>query len=364
MPNSKILASPVQWYRDPISCLQSTLASVLIRSGSDPLEVLGLNWEFQYIPNDARPEEFYYPCRFTGDVARSLAPGYPVRSRWGQAAGTDPLEDLLAVLAAGRTPIAAVDNYFLPFRPAYHDVHAAHLVVVYGIDADRAQVHVSDAMPPAFQGPIAAGDFLRGWGSVNPADEQDAFFSDVSIDRRYLDVRVDGPLDRLGPADLALALESNLRQFAGSRGDKRWDGLPGLDAYLAELVSGARGGREERLAELYTYSWGMQAQSALHAELLRTLGLRWPVPELREAARAVDAVAFTWTGLRITGAHGRGDPAAAAGRLHDHADRLRRSYERAFAAEGRALGALRSAESAVGAGALNATPVNGRKALS
>lgn len=342
MTDTKILANPIQWYRDPISCLQSTIASVLLYTGSEPLEVLGLNWEFYFIPGDARPEEFYYPCRFAGDVAHSLAPHYPLHSRWWQPESADPLAELLAPLTEGRLPIAAADNYHLPFRPAYHDVHAAHLLVIYGIDTERDEIYVSDAMPPAFQGPIKVEDFMRSWSSTNPADHQDAFFSAASIDRRCLDLRVDGPLDRIGPADLVQALQANLRQFVGSQGDACWDGLPGLHTYLAELVTGARAGRELPLAELYSFSWGMQAQSALHAELLRTLGLRWSVPELREAARAVDTVAFTWTGLRITGAHGRGAPAAVVNRLHDHADRLRRSYERALAAVNRAVEAIRT----------------------
>lgn len=342
MLKTTILPAPVQWYRDPVSCLQSTIASVLLHTGSEPLEVLGLNWEFYYIPDDVRPEEFYYPCRFRGDVAHSLAPGYPVHSQWWQPQSEDALAELLIPLREGRLPIAAVDNYYLPFRPAFHDVHAAHLLVVYGIDKARKEIYVSDAMPPAFQGPITADDFMRSWNSVNPADDQDAFFSDASISRRCLDVRVDGPLDRIGPSDLAVALQANLRQFAGSQGDSCWDGLPGLHTYLAELVSGAQAGRQRPLAELYPFGWGMQAQSALHAELLRMLGMRWSIPELREAARAVDAVALTWTGLRMTGAHGRGTPAAVASRLHDHADRLRRSYERALAAVNRALGAMRS----------------------
>ncbi len=343
MTESQVLASPTQWYRDPISCLQSTIASILLYGGSEPLEVLGLNWEFYYIPGDARPEEFYFPCRYPDDVAHSLAPYHPLHSRWWQPETGDPLGELLAPLAQGRLPIAAVDNYHLPFRPAYHDVHAAHLLVIYGYDEQRGEIYVSDAMPPAYQGPIRIEDFMRSWSSTNPADHQDAFFSDASIDRRCLDVQVRGPLDRIGPADLTRAMQTNMRKFASSQGDTCRDGLPGVHTYLAELITGAQAGRELPLAELYSFSWGSQAQAALHAELLRTLGLRWAVPELREAARAVDGVAFTWTGLRVTGAHGRGAPAAVAGRLHDHGDRLRRSYERALAAVDRAISAIRPA---------------------
>ncbi len=66
--------APLLWYRDPISCLQSTFASVLDRAGVNPLVALGAGWEFLYVPDDVRSEEFYYPCRYEGDLGRSLFP--------------------------------------------------------------------------------------------------------------------------------------------------------------------------------------------------------------------------------------------------------------------------------------------------
>jgi hypothetical protein len=133
---SLLLDGPIEfWYRDVVSCLQSTLATVLLRAGHEPVEVLGAHWEFLYQPGTVRSEEFYFPCRYPGDPARSLAPGHPITSRWiFPASAGDPLAEIRAELSAGRAIIAGVDNFHLPFRPAYGDVHAAHLLVVTGLD--------------------------------------------------------------------------------------------------------------------------------------------------------------------------------------------------------------------------------------
>ena len=312
-----------QWYRDPVSCLQSTLATVLLAAGAEPLPVLGLRWEFLFVPGDVRPEEFYYPCRFEGDVARSLAPYHPLRSSWwSPAPEEDPLAELARRVEGGELPIAAVDNYHLPFRPAFHDVHAAHLVVVYAVDRERDEVAVSDAQPPAFRGAIPTEAFLAAWGSPNPADTEDAFFSDSEIGRRCLSVEIDGPISSLDPERLGSALRENLTDFA--------TGLAELGRYVDDLEARALAGERRPLEELYAFGWGMQAQTYLHGELLREVGAGWSLPELAEAGRAVQEVASAWTGLRMTGAHGLGAPAAAAADLRRHGSRLRRRYETAL----------------------------------
>ncbi len=202
-------AAPVLWYRDPISCLQSTFATVLTRAGEDPLAVLGAGWHFRYLPGDVRSEEFYYPCT-DDDLGAAIAPHQALHSRWWRPADADdPLRELRAALEADKLVIAAVDNFHLPFRPAFGDVHAAHLLIVYGLDEYRGVVHVSDAMPPAYRGPIPIDAFMRSWGSANPADEQDAFFSSSEIGRRCLDVEVQGPYPKLTPE--LLAEESRVR---------------------------------------------------------------------------------------------------------------------------------------------------------
>lgn len=320
-----------QWYRDPVSCLQASLATVLLEHGADPVFVLGLAFEFLYKPGDVRPEEFYYPCRFPGDPLRSLAPYHAVSSRWHHDATAEAddlaaLAELAGEVSTRRFPIAAVDNFHLPFRPAYHDVHAAHLLVVCGVDVARGSVYVSDAMPPAFKGAISVGDFLRAWSSVNPQDSRDVFFSSIGIGRRRLVTHIDEPVTPLTPDHLSQALRANLACLNADRDPAGWGGLAGLGRYLDDLLRHASLGERQALSELYTFGWGMQAQAYLHAELLRGAGSRWDVPELREAARHVYSVSSAWTGLRITGAHRQAEPRQAVPELARHAGRLRRAY--------------------------------------
>jgi hypothetical protein len=341
-PERGIDSGPVVlWYRDVISCLQSTFASQIVAAGADPLEVLGAHWEFLFIPGDVRAEEFYFPCRYEGDVGRSLAPHHPVRSRWVRPADpADPLAEIRAAVRAGRMPIAAVDNFHLPFRPAFGDVHAAHLLVVCGVDEDGGMIEVSDAMPPAFQGPIAITDFLNAWSSVNPRDAQDAFFSDSGIERRLLDVSVGPDFPVLDASLLRRILRTNVELFETGQDDRNWRGRAGLRRFTEDLVGRAEAGDARALEEAYPFGWGMQAQAGLHGELLRVWGSRHGVPEVCEAGRLAESVAHAWTGVRITSAHGRGNPVAAVGDLARHARRLRNVYEAAMAAEHQAEEAL------------------------
>ena len=332
---------PQQWYRDPVSCLQSTFATVLMQAGEDPLVALGLNWEFLYKPEDVTAEEFCYPCRVDGDIARSMAPYHEITSRWCQAerSGSE-LDALAGWIDAGRMPIAAVDNFHLPFRPAYHDVHAAHLAVVYGVDRQRGEVWISDAMPPAFCGSIPIEQFLASWSSDNPLHAEDAFFSGSRINRRYLLIHVHSrrpPLDR---ATARTALRGNLSNFARADDPAGFNGCAGLDRFLEQLLERARAGDSNALIETYCFGWAMQAQSYLHGELLRTKGVEWRVAALREAGRAVESVAYAWTGLRVTAAHGKNKPVSAVADLRRHAGRLQRAYEIALARVSEAVESL------------------------
>jgi hypothetical protein len=330
------------WCRDLISCLQATFATVLRHAGHEPLDVLGAHWEFRHRPGDVRSEEFYYPCRVPGDLAASLAPHHPVSSAWAEPPPDgDPLDCLAGIVADGQLGVAAVDNFYLPFRPAFGDVHAAHLVVVYGVDQDRGQVLVSDAMPPAFRGPVGTADFLRAWSSVNPTDIQDVFFSNTRIGRRFMTLTVGDPFPQLDRALLRRVLAANLAGFcsgAGAGGD--WVGLAGLERFTASLAEACRRGDRGALADCYPFGWGMQAQASLHAELLRDKGRDWDLPALREAGRLVEAAAHAWTGLRMTAAHGHSDPAGCAADLARHAAELRRTHELALAGLAEAVASL------------------------
>ncbi|MEU4166594.1 BtrH N-terminal domain-containing protein [Streptomyces sp. NPDC026665] len=334
---------PEFWYRDLVSCLHSTFGALLIREGADPLAVLGAGWRFLHLPGDVRSEEFYYPCppdeSGATDLGAALAPHHELHARWWRPADeNDVWREVRASLAADRPVVAAVDNYHLPFRPAYGDVHAAHLVVIYGLDETRGVVHVADAMPPAFRGAVPIEKFLLSWDSANPTDVQDAFFSDSRIGRRCLDVRLDAPPPPLTPELLGGYLRTDVDGFT-TAGPAR-TGLAGYDEFAAELVGRCRAADAGALRELYPFGWAMQAQASLHGELLRRCGHTWGDPALAGAGRAVEAVAHAWTGLRFTGAHGLQDPSAVASDIAHHATVLRGAYERAVAAVGAAAARL------------------------
>ena len=334
---------PEWWYRDLISCLQATFGSFLIREGADPLSVLGAGWRFLHLPGDVRSEEFYYPCPAAEpggvDLGAALAPHHALHARWWQPADeNDVWREVRQTLADDRLVIAAVDNYHLPFRPAYGDVHAAHLVVVYGLDETRGVVYVSDAMPPAFRGAVPIEEFLWSWGSANPTDVQDAFFSDSRIGRRCLDVRLDAPPAPLTPELLGGFLRTDVEAFTTATSART--GLAGYQEFAAELIDRCRAGDAGALRELYPFGWAMQAQASLHGELLRRRGRDWDDPALAGAGRAVEAVAHAWTGLRFTGAHGLADPRAVSPDIAHHATVLRGTYARAVDAVGAAAARL------------------------
>lgn len=323
---------PELWCRDLISCLQSTVAAVLARDGVDPLTVLGAGWRFLHLPGDVRHEEFYFPCPSGADgepdLGAALAPHHDLRARWWQPADEqDPWREIRTSLSEDRLVIAAVDNFHLPFRPAYGDVHAAHQVVVHGLDEARGIVHVSDAMPPAFRGAVPVETFLRSWGSENPTDVQDAFFSDSRIGRRCLDVRLGTPPPPLTPELLGGFLRCDVEHFTTATAERT--GLDGFDRFAAELLERCRAGDADALRELYPFGWAMQAQASLHGELLRRCGGDWADPALTAAGRAVETAAHAWTGVRFTGAHGLGDPRAAVPDIARHITLLRNAYARA-----------------------------------
>lgn len=318
-----------QWYHDPLSCLHTTMATVLAHRDADPLEVLGLRFGFTFIPGHVTREEFYFPGTSEHGLARDLAPFHQISSQWWTPNGDDHLQALYAALKADDLVIAAVDNFQLPYRPAFHDVHAAHLVVIDGIDESRGTISLSDAQPPAWRGHIQLEPFLRAWGSSNPADDQDAFFSDADIERRYLKLMIEDDFAPLTPESLGAAMQTNVDDLLAPYLGTAWTGLQGLWDYVDWLVVECAAGRSDALEDLYAFAWSMQAQAFLHGELLRTVGAAWSDPYLRHVGRAAHTTATRWTNLRILGAHLREQPEQAAPLVRRRGRELHQAYEAA-----------------------------------
>lgn len=334
-----------QWYRDPLSCLHTTVATVITAHGGDPLQVLGRRLGFVHLPGQVTSEEFYYPSTSPYGLLADLAPFHDVRSRWWQPESDDIIGQLHQALVDDELLIAAVDNFHLPYRPAFHDVHAAHLLVIDGIDEGRQTLSVSDAQPPAFRGHIELSPFLAAWGSSNPADDQDAFFSATEIEYRCLRVSVDDDLAPMTRDDLRLSVESNLAGLSGE-GRRTLDlapdtasaseedalvGITGLSLYLDQLCVEAGEGKSEPLSDLYAMSWPLQAEAFLHGELLRWAAQEWQEPALAVLGRSSQSIASAWTNVRVLGAHLVDAPQEQMEhqlpQLRRRSSRLRHAYE-------------------------------------
>lgn len=324
------LDRPPMWYRDTVSCLQATIGSVLAYRGHDPLEILGAGWDFTHIPGEPPFEEFYLPSPPGISAGQSLAPHHPLSVRWAAGVGDDPLGELSDAIEIGQLPIVALDKYHLPFRPAYHDIHAAYLLVVYGVDKRRGLVLVSDSTPPHFTGPIAAEPFLAAWHSRNPADEQDAFFSESEISARYLVVELRDRISPLTRSQFGAALCANMVSFRAEGSETVWTGVAGLQRFLTAVHQAAVERDLIKIRQVYPFAWSSQAKASLHGELLRLRGAQWSVPELMEAGRAVEMVAHTWTALRVTAAHNWRAPDTVADIFSMQAQRLLSRHEAAL----------------------------------
>jgi hypothetical protein len=321
------------WRHDLSSCLQDCLATLLIQRGHDPVLALGAAWDFHHAPGDYRHQEYYYPRRW-GGLAESVLPYHPVTSHWREE--TDPAaawEDVRAEVAAGRPAIVAVDNYHLPFRPAYGDVHTNHLVVVYGFDDEAGEVHVLDSKPPRYRGPIRAEELRAARSSANPAvHDRDLFYTQQPIRGGWLQVSIGEDFPAPEPGWVDGVIRQNVERFRAGGDGGAFSGLAGLRDYLAGVAGRARDARDPgAMDELYVAGWAAQQSAGLHADFLAAAGCRLGRTRLAEAGREVDCLAHHWSDLRMLGAHCRAEPAAAASRIRRRAAQLVADTERVLA---------------------------------
>lgn len=316
---STTLTEPKLWYADPLSCLYSTFATVLLNRGIDPLTCLGRNCRFDLDVSDDPSEEFYRVARSPDGILADIAPDLGFSSTWQRAEDIDALAE---ARSAHGTVIAAVDNYHLPFRPAYHDVHAAHLVTVLDSRQGAAgrEFMVADAQPPAFVGWLAAEHLAAAVFSANPPDAQDAFFSDTPIAGRYLTFVTETSVDLEGEDLVARAVRANVESWESD--GAQLTGRPAIEALL-KLLEGAS---VAPLRSLYTLGWSPQAESYLHARYLERRAVRTQDFLLRDIARASRDVALAWTDMRLIGAYPP-HPARLAQTIRRNGARLRDAYQ-------------------------------------
>ncbi|GAB2331949.1 BtrH N-terminal domain-containing protein [Streptomyces griseoincarnatus] len=290
--------SSLPWYDDLCSCLQMDIGLVLERAGWEPVRALAAGWRFTAPTGPVESVEFYHPA---GDrLETHLCLHHPVEFRWHHPVdAADAHRQLLDALERGVLPVVAVNNYHLPFRPAYHDVHAAHLLVVTGHRAATDGYLISDPMPPAFTGELPRPVLEAARGSLSIDDQSDPFFAGASPAFRWLEVGLTGPQPPLTPAWLRAVLHDNLAAQHADGGH----GPAALSALLDTVLKRLREEGVGALQELYVLGWPAQAEAALHANFLADAARSLDWPDLAELGRWVDLVAHSWTGFRVAAAH-------------------------------------------------------------
>ncbi|WP_137992795.1 BtrH N-terminal domain-containing protein [Streptomyces vilmorinianum] len=325
------------WRHDLGGCLHGCLATLLEHRGVEALPVLGAAWTFRHFPGGVRREEYYYPCASGESLLSALAPYHPVRSRWHEPADAGAgWREVREQLAAGHAVAVAVDNFHLPFRPAYRDVHSNHMVVVHGYDEERGTVRVLDSVPPAFHGDIALADLTASRDSGNElVHERDMFFTGVRIGNRWLSVELDCPPEDFPVLDRAEAhrvIGLNLAHFAAPANGDAYTGLAGQQAFLEECVKRLGAGEDVR-DELFVAAGAALACTAVHADWLGHAGRTLGLPGLVEQARSVDRVAHHWSAVRIMAGLTRGadaPPGLTPERLSRRVHALMKDHESAL----------------------------------
>ncbi|WP_433374825.1 BtrH N-terminal domain-containing protein [Streptosporangium sp. CA-115845] len=325
-----LVANVRPWRHDLAGCLHGCLATLLEQRGVPALPVLGAAWTFRHFPAGVRREEYYYPCAPGESLLEAIAPYHPVRSRWHEPAdAAGGRREVRDAVEAGVPVAVAVDNYHLPFRPAYQDVHSNHLIVVHGFDEERGTATVLDAVPPAFHGEIGLDELTAARDSGNPAvHDRDMFFTGIHIGNRWLSVELGIDPAELPPLDRARIkkiITGNLAGFATPPSGGAYLGLLGQEAFLQGAVERLAAG-EDVTDELFVVAGAVLACTALHADWLALAGRAVDARGLVERAREVERVAHHWSAVRIMAALTR-DGGMTPERLARRAHALRKDHE-------------------------------------
>ncbi|MGW5876136.1 BtrH N-terminal domain-containing protein [Nocardiopsis terrae] len=324
----RVELNPVRYWRHDLShCLHNTAGVLLDHHGLDPVEALGAAWGFHY-PGDVRREEYYLPGA-SEDLFAGLAPFHRVSSRWHHPADAEQgWSQVRERLIAGEVVAVAADNFHLPFRPAFQDVHTNHLLAVHGFDDEREEVLVADPTPPSFQGPIPLAGFRAARDSGNPVvHERDRFFTSNPIGNRWLEVTVGADQPEFTPGFVGHVIEANLRGLL-EPSTPGTSGLSGLRAFLDRFRGGPRPATGSS-DEAFVVIGPLLATTGLHAEFLARAGRVLGDRGLTELARTVDGVAHEWSALRIAVANAR-TPVDGEG-VRTRARRVVAAYEGAAA---------------------------------
>lgn len=312
----KVLDGAPLYYHEVASPLYYVLGTLFKYHGCRQLELaLGAVWDFYFCAGDQVRYEYCFPGPGP-TLADNMFPYAGVKADWrtgGDAAGA--WRAVRERLDGGEPVVAAVDNFHLPFRPAYHDVHTNHLLVVYGYDAGTGSAWVLDATPPAYKGTLALSDLELARGSKNPREcDRHMFFTQTPIDNRWLDASFPAGRPEVDEALVARIISDNLaRMNAVSRRSDVLLGLAGIRA-LAGRIGGLAGlppgeSRGHEAEDITAFIFGrMLGTRAFHADFLYSAACILGDPRVRRAARDMEIAAHGWVAARIMlGKGSRGD---------------------------------------------------------
>lgn len=299
-----LIADVIAWRHDLVGCLWTSAATMLAFHGAPVLETLGAAWGFRHRPGDLRREEYYYPCPPGVSLYEALAPYHPVRSVWHEPADAEQgWLQARDVVLSGKPVVVAADNFYLPFRPAYQDVHTNHMVVLYGFDEARGTATVLDAVPPKFNGEITIAELTAARDSGNPQlHDRDMFFTDNPLGNRWLEIEVDTAAFPSFDLDtIKHTIRRNLDGFRAAVDRDGYAGMVGQAAYFDDLAGRLADGENIR-DELFLVAGAVLASTALHADWLALAGEATQIPAFAEAGRDVERIAHHWTAVRIMSA--------------------------------------------------------------
>lgn len=298
------LGTLTSWRHDLVGCLWTSAGTILDFYGAPVLETLGAAWGFRHQPQNVRREEYYYPCPDGASLYEAIAPYHPIRSTWHTPADAEEgWRQVRDLVTAGTPVVCAADNFYLPFRPAYQDVHTNHMVVVHGFDEDAGTVRVLDAVPPRFDGDITIEELTAARSSTNPMlHDRDMFFTNRPIANRWLEIGIDvAAFPRFDVDFVRSCIKRNHEGFYAADSEVEYRGIHGQEKFLAGQADSLERGDDIR-DRLFLVAGAALANTALHADWLALASRRLDLPELSELGRQVDRLAHHWTTIRIIAA--------------------------------------------------------------
>lgn len=197
--------------------------------------LLGLRWCFGWPKDDlATLAEWSFPVNPTPLTAALSARGGVVIAEHDG----DRAPELRDHLANGRAAVAAIDAYYLPFRPAFRRIHSARTALVRpGPTPDT--VHVFDGWRPAADGILPMSTLEAARFSQVPLNrEREALFAGQPIGGRWWSLEYQPlAIPDLG-AWMAELLGELWRELTEDREDERARyGLRAMSAFVTHLES-------------------------------------------------------------------------------------------------------------------------------